>query len=536
MMLAGIADRAWTLLDADVPGNVAVQRDWDGVGGGRRVHARPAGPRPPGAGRGDARAEHVVPLFVFDDAILRSAVQPPEPDRVPARVPARSRRLPARRSAARWSCGAATGCDEVAAVAQDVGADSVHAQRRRHRVTPRARLDALRGRGRTWRCEPHPGVTVVEPGAVTPAIGRPLPGVHAVLPAVVGGAPPSRSTGPRARRRSPDGVDPGPLPSLADLVDRRSGRPTSSRAARPRATRALKAWVDVRPRRVRRPPRRPPRRRDLAHVAAPALRLPLTARDRARRCAAGRGVRRRSSVSSAGATSTRRSSPPGPTPPGPTTAPAAIAGTTTPTPCGRGTTAAPGYPVVDAAMRQLQAEGFVHNRARMIVASFLTKDLYVDWRVGAAPLPRPAGRRRHRQQQPQLAVDRGHRHRHQPAPHLQPHRAGAAVRPRRRLRAPIRPRARGVTGGAVHEPDDQVRRASTTPSRSSTTASHRRVQGPAGPAPDERASLAELVPLIDARNGLGARVSLRRWWRRTGRAGAGCGTRRRRRSTCRTRR
>ena len=42
-----------------------------------------------------------------------------------------------------------------------------------------------------------------------------------------------------------------------------------------------------------------------------------------------------------------------------------------------------GYPVVDAGMRQLQAEGFMHNRARMIVASFLTKDLYLDWRVGA---------------------------------------------------------------------------------------------------------------------------------------------------------
>jgi deoxyribodipyrimidine photo-lyase len=42
-----------------------------------------------------------------------------------------------------------------------------------------------------------------------------------------------------------------------------------------------------------------------------------------------------------------------------------------------------GYPVVDAAMRQLTREGFVHNRARMIAASFLTKDLSVDWRHGA---------------------------------------------------------------------------------------------------------------------------------------------------------
>ena len=42
-----------------------------------------------------------------------------------------------------------------------------------------------------------------------------------------------------------------------------------------------------------------------------------------------------------------------------------------------------GYPLVDAAMRQLAEEGFMHNRARMIVASFLTKDLYIDWRAGA---------------------------------------------------------------------------------------------------------------------------------------------------------
>ncbi|MFM8972415.1 MAG: cryptochrome/photolyase family protein [Actinomycetota bacterium] len=42
-----------------------------------------------------------------------------------------------------------------------------------------------------------------------------------------------------------------------------------------------------------------------------------------------------------------------------------------------------GFPVVDAAMRQLLHEGYMHNRARMIVASFLTKDLGIDWRVGA---------------------------------------------------------------------------------------------------------------------------------------------------------
>lgn len=42
-----------------------------------------------------------------------------------------------------------------------------------------------------------------------------------------------------------------------------------------------------------------------------------------------------------------------------------------------------GYPVVDAGMRQLQATGWMHNRARMVVASFLVKHLLIDWRWGA---------------------------------------------------------------------------------------------------------------------------------------------------------
>lgn len=43
-----------------------------------------------------------------------------------------------------------------------------------------------------------------------------------------------------------------------------------------------------------------------------------------------------------------------------------------------------GYPVVDAAARQLKAEGFVHNRARMVAASFLTKHLLMDYKLGEA--------------------------------------------------------------------------------------------------------------------------------------------------------
>ncbi|MGQ0624210.1 MAG: cryptochrome/photolyase family protein [Sporichthyaceae bacterium] len=42
-----------------------------------------------------------------------------------------------------------------------------------------------------------------------------------------------------------------------------------------------------------------------------------------------------------------------------------------------------GYPLVDAGMRQLRAEGWVHNRVRMVVASFLIKDLHIEWQHGA---------------------------------------------------------------------------------------------------------------------------------------------------------
>jgi deoxyribodipyrimidine photo-lyase len=44
---------------------------------------------------------------------------------------------------------------------------------------------------------------------------------------------------------------------------------------------------------------------------------------------------------------------------------------------------ATGYPIVDAGMRELWTTGWMHNRVRMIVASFLIKDLLIDWQTGA---------------------------------------------------------------------------------------------------------------------------------------------------------
>jgi deoxyribodipyrimidine photo-lyase len=106
-----------------------------------------------------------------------------------------------------------------------------------------------------------------------------------------------------------------------------------------------------------------------------------------------------------------------------------------------------GYPIVDAGMRQLAREGFMHNRARMIVASFLTKTLY-GLAARRRPLRTPAGRRRPRQQQRQLAVGGGHRQRHPSQPGSQSTAPGAPLRPRGRVRAPLRARAGGGGGGA----------------------------------------------------------------------------------------
>ncbi len=52
-----------------------------------------------------------------------------------------------------------------------------------------------------------------------------------------------------------------------------------------------------------------------------------------------------------------------------------------------------GYPIVDAGMRQLLAEGWMHNRVRMITASFLVKDLHIWWRPGARWFLEQPGRR-----------------------------------------------------------------------------------------------------------------------------------------------
>ena len=125
-----------------------------------------------------------------------------------------------------------------------------------------------------------------------------------------------------------------------------------------------------------------------------------------------------------------------------------------------------GYPIVDAGMRQLLAEGFMHNRARLIVGSFLTKTLYIDWRIGAAHF---AG----------LLLDAdvasnvgnwqwvaGTGNDTRPNRILNPIRQAKRFDPHGDYVRRYVPELAGVTGAAVHEPWrlPATRRRSTTPS------------------------------------------------------------------------
>ena len=109
-----------------------------------------------------------------------------------------------------------------------------------------------------------------------------------------------------------------------------------------------------------------------------------------------------------------------------------------------------GYPIVDAAMRQLVRTGWMHNRARMIVASFLVKDLLIDWRWGERFFMQhlvdgdPAANNGGWQWTAGVGTDA--------APYFRifnPIVAGRALRPRGQLRAPVGSRA-GRRRDAVH--------------------------------------------------------------------------------------
>ena len=326
-----------------------------------------------------ARADAVVPLFVFDDAILRSRFNRPNRTRflleslaeLDASLRARRGRLVTRTGD--W-------VTEVVTAAREVGADAVHVS---DDVTPyaRGRLDALERAADACRIavHRHPGVTVVPPGALAPAGGDHFQ-VFSPYHRRWLAAPRRPVLTPPASITVPASCADEPLPVLVDLV---GGDPSPSvvRGGEAAARVALNAWV----------------RRHLAEYADRHDDLPGDATSRIS------AALRFGCVSPAEVEQKLRGRP---------GADAFLrqlcwrdfyaqalaarpdAAWTDYRPRGDRWNDAPdhfrawadgrtGYPVVDAAMRQLREEGFVHNRARMIAASFLTKDLYVDWRLGA---------------------------------------------------------------------------------------------------------------------------------------------------------
>jgi len=327
-----------------------------------------------------AQAAATVPMFVLDEDLLRRCRL--HANRLgflleslrdlDARLRALGGALVIRRG--QWTAevieaARATGAATIH-VADDFSAYAAARLARLERVAAAARLRVIR----------HPGITVVEPAAICPPGGSayqvftPYYNRWRLVPRRPLAATPARVT-------LPDGVDPGPIPQLGELTGARrsAGVPAGGESA---GVARLRGWADA----------------DLADY------------DRGRDDLAADRVSRLSPYLHLGCISARLVESQLSGLPGseafvrqlawrdffhqalaarPDTAwrdyrdrgdrwnddPAGLeawqAGRT-------------GYPVVDAGMRQLAAEGFLHNRARMIVASFLTKDLYIDWRLGAA--------------------------------------------------------------------------------------------------------------------------------------------------------
>jgi deoxyribodipyrimidine photo-lyase len=332
----------------------------------------------PGLTAAVAEADHVVPLFVLDDAILSASSC--APNRVAFLLDALrdldhslgglGGRLVLRRG--NW-------LEEVLAVVRDVGAGSVHvssdvsgyAQRRQ-----RALAAAAASNG--FHVTTHPGVTLLEPGAVTPSGGdhyqvfTPYHRRWAAVPRrALARTPPRVRLPPRIRR--------GRLPKRSEVV---AGEPSPdlARGGETEAQLRLDAWAGS-------VSRYDELRGDLAADAtsrlAPYLHFGCVSalqveRRIGRQRGAGAFVRQLCWRDFFAQLLAAR----------PSAAwhdyrPRGFRWHHDPDALTAWRDGRTGYPVVDAAMRQLAHEGFVHNRARMIVASFLTKDLYVDWREGA---------------------------------------------------------------------------------------------------------------------------------------------------------
>lgn len=338
-----------------------------------RVHDHPA------LAEAAAVSDRVVPLFVLDDSLLASDYA--RPNRVQFLLESvadldQSLRALGGRLVVRRGDPA----HEAIAVARAAGAQAVFtsadvnafARRRARRLAEGCAAHGVQHRA-------FPGVTVVAPGAVLPSGGdhfrvfMPYWNRWRALPLR------ARATKPR-RLVLPSGLAAGALPKRRDLVSgATSPHPdTGRRDAGPHPARDM---VSQGHHAVRRRPRRARRGEHLPSESLPPLRLCL-----ARRGAvplppgrSKRGIPETTLLArfpSPGHRGIPGHRPHGLPPARPTLAPRCRTA--------RGVEAGrTGYPIVGAGMRQLAVQGWMHNRARLLTASFLVKNLGMDWRLGA---------------------------------------------------------------------------------------------------------------------------------------------------------
>ena len=337
-----------------------------------RVHDHPA------LAAAAERAEHVLPLFVLDDEHPRR-LRGAEPRSRSCVTRCRSRRV-ACASAAGLSCSGGATSSRRPCGSRGQPGPRRSSWRGRERATRRSASSGCggrsRARGSSSRCFP---ASPCPAGRPRPGRRRPLPRLHALLAALAGGAAARRP----CRRRSG------------------SSSPTASSSALPARARRGEALAPELPRGRR--DRRASRARGLARRRARALRrsspttsprtrprgsrpISTSAASRPARWSRGRSsatARSRSCASSAGATSTTSCSRRSPRSRTEDLRPRAARLARRRGGLRRLAGGPHRLPLVDAGMRQLLREGFMHNRARLVAGSFLTKHLGIDWRRGA---------------------------------------------------------------------------------------------------------------------------------------------------------